>query len=221
MVIVAEFTIPPEAIPGGKTLTAMPEVRIELERIVPAEETALPFFWMFGRDPDAFLNKLQTEPDIADLQVLASIDHAALFGATWTPDDEVIQGIRTLRATIREATGTADKWYFQVRAKTRQRLLEFQQIFHEQDIPVELKRLYTLSEMLETEHPLTDEQQQTLITAYERGYFNRPREVTQAELGEYFGISSQAVATRLQRGIRNLIQKALLSPAPETERKLH
>lgn len=220
MVIVAEFTIPPEAIPGGETLAAMPDVTIELERIVPTEETALPFFWMFGGDSDVFLDKLRTEPDIAEIQVLADIDHAALFSARWIPDGEVIRGIRTLRATIMEATGTADEWYFRVRGKNRQRLLEFQQIFYEQDISVELKRLYTLSEMLKTERPLTDEQRKTLIAAYERGYFDRPREVTQAELGEYFDISSQAIANRLQRGIRNLIQNTLLSPDPEMDRTL-
>lgn len=212
MAIVAEFTIPPEAIPGGKTLTDMPEVRIELERIVPAHESALPFFWMFGADSDEFLAEFRTEPNIEEIDVLADIERAALFRATWTPDDAVIRGIRRLRATIMEATGTAEQWRFQVRADDRERLLDFQRIFRDQDIPVQLERIYDLSEVLDTDRPLTDEQRETLRVAYERGYFDRPRRVTQAELGEHFGVSSQAIATRLQRGTRNLVQKMLVSP---------
>lgn len=215
MTIVAEFTIPPAAIPGGDSLADMPQVRIELERIVPADEAALPFFWMFGMDPQTFRAELETEPDIEEIQMLATVDHAALFRATWTPDDDVIQGIRTLRATIMEATGTADEWHFQVRADNRERLLEFQRIFSDQDIPIQLERIYSLSEMLDTERPLTDEQRETLLVAYQKGYFDHPRQVTQAELGDHFGISSQAVANRLQRGTRNLIRKTLLSPPTE------
>lgn len=213
MAIVAEFTIPPEAIPGGSTLTDMPDVTIELERIVPADESALPFFWLFGGDAQKFLARFEREPDIEAIRVLAEVDRAALFSATWTPDDEVIQGIRTLRATIMEATGTADRWHFQVRAEDRDRLLEFQRIFREQDIPVRLERIYSLAEMLDTERPLTDEQRETLIVAYEKGYFDHPRQVTQADLGEHFDVSSQAVATRLQRGIRNMIRQSLLTPS--------
>lgn len=219
MAIVAEFTIPPEAIPGGKTLTVMPDVRIELERIVPADQSALPFFWMFGGDTDAFIAEVESEAEIEEIRLLADIGHAALFEATWTPDAGVIQGIRTLHATIMVATGTSDEWYFQVRAENRERLLEFQQIFSNQDIPIQLERIYDLSEIVETERPLTDEQRETLIVAYEMGYFDQPRRVTQAELGEHFGISSQAVANRLQRGTRNLIRKSLLRSPTDHDRE--
>jgi len=45
--------------------------------------------------------------------------------------------------------------------------------------------------------------------AYERGYFNLPRDVTMEELGEELGISQQAVASRLRRGIRNILAGTL------------
>jgi predicted DNA binding protein len=215
MAIVAEFSIPPEAVPGGATLTEMSDVRIELERIVPASGGVFPFFWMFGGDPEIFLTEFQTEPDIKEIHLLADVDHAALFSATWTPDDDVIQGIQTLRAAIMQATGTADEWHFQVRAPDREHLLDFQRLFEDQGIPVQLDRIYDFSEMLETDRPLTDAQRETLLVAYEKGYFDQPRQVTQAEIGEHFGISSQAVATRLQRGIRNLVRKMLATPTTE------
>lgn len=42
MSIVAEFTIPADALPGGDVLTDLPETVLELERIVPTAENALP-----------------------------------------------------------------------------------------------------------------------------------------------------------------------------------
>lgn len=215
MAIVAEFTIPPTALPGGKTLEDMPETTIELERIVPTEESVFPFFWLFGEDPHSFLTQIESEPNIDDIYILAEIDQAALFRAVWTPHSDIIQGIRTLRATIMEAVGTSDEWYFQVRAEDRERLLDFQRIFHSRDIPVQLERIYNLSELLESARPLTEEQRETLVVAYRSGYFDQPRQITQMELGEHFDISSQAVADRLKRGMRNLIRNSLVAPDAE------
>lgn len=46
MSFVAEFTMPPEALPFGETLKENPGTEIEVERIVPTQESALPFFWV-------------------------------------------------------------------------------------------------------------------------------------------------------------------------------
>ncbi len=60
-----------------------------------------------------------------------------------------------------------------------------------------------------TEDTLTDTQQEALILAYERGYFESPRKITMAELGEELGISQQAVASRLRRGIKHVLGRTL------------
>jgi len=52
---------------------------------------------------------------------------------------------------------------------------------------------------------LTDPQREALVLAYERGYFNSPREVTMEELGAELGITQQAVASRLRRGIDQIL----------------
>jgi predicted DNA binding protein len=47
------------------------------------------------------------------------------------------------------------------------------------------------------------------VLAYDRGYFNSPRDVTMAELGEELGVSQQAIASRLRRGIRQVLGQTL------------
>ena len=212
MSIVAEFSLPPGAIPGGDTLESLPEATIKLERLVPTGDAALPFFWVFDADPQRFLDGLRSEPEVATVEVLADVEVSALFQAEWTPDAAVIQGMQELRTTILDATGTADGWTFQVRAQSRDQLGAFRHLFTDRGIDVEIRRIYSFAELLGDDRLLTPEQRQTLVLAYQRGYFDEPREVTQAELGEHFGISGRAVSNRLRRGTRNLVTSTLLDP---------
>lgn len=212
MAIVAEFSIPTEAVPGGTMLAELPDATIQLERIVPAKESALPFFWVFHPDLATVCRHLKQEPEIHSVTVLADVDTAALFRAEWTPEAAVIEGIKSLEATILEATGSAEEWMFQVRAEDRERLSTFQEIFTNQGIPVEIRRVFNFAELVETGRPLTPEQHDALVLAYEQGYYEKPRQISQDELGEAFGISGRAVSDRLRRGTRNLITSTILTP---------
>lgn len=218
MAIVAEFTIPPDAIPGGSTLESLPDVRIELERVVPTDDAVLPYFWVFGARSEEFLEHARDEPGIVDLRTLTELPNGALFEAEWRPDEAVIEGIKQLRATIMDARATADGWEFQVRAAGRERLLGFQRVFTDQGIPVELDRIYNLAEVAETKRPLTADQQETLVVAYREGYFDEPRRATQADLAQRFDVSRRAVSNRLRRGTRNLVAATLVDSTMADDR---
>lgn len=214
---VAEFTIPSEVLPFGDTLAANDDIWIEVERIVPTQDTALPFFWVWGDKPERFMDAAEKEPHVSDTELLDTTENGALFRAKWSPNSEIIRGIRQMEPTIIESEGTAERWRFEIRAQDRDAFNEFQRIFQEQDIPVNLVRLYDLSEVVKGEqHSLTQQQRETLIRAYREGYFEKPRQITQEELGEQFDISSRAVSDRLQRGVRNLVASTLLPSSKST-----
>lgn len=214
MATVAEFTIPPEALPFGDTLTKQPSMRIEVERIVPTVESALPFFWVWGAEPEVFMEAAEDEPDVTETRLLESVDDGALFRAEWSPDAELVRGLKELGATILESEGTSERWRFEVRAQDREKLNEFQKVFQEQGISITLTHIYDLAELVEGDHrTLTQDQRDTLIAAYKDGYYDKPRKVTQEELGEHFGVSHRAISERLRRGTKNLISTTLLPPA--------
>lgn len=218
MSIIAEFTIPADALPGGETLAEFPNARLELERIVPTQDAVFPFFWVWCDDADTFLEQAQFENRIDDITILTSLSDGALFQATWAPDADIILGIKRLQATILEATATSDEWRLQVRAQSRTRFNQFQNVFAKHGIPVELERLYSLSELVEGQHqPLTDEQRETLITAYRDGYYDEPRRTNQQALGNHFGVSARAISNRLRRGTANLIASSLTISPPEVD----
>lgn len=211
MSIVAEFTMPARALPAGDALVERPNIRIELERIVPTRESALPFFWVWGPEPEAFMEEAGTDPNVAKVELLDVVENGALFRAEWTPDAALIRGIEQLDATIVQATGTADHWRFEVRTQERAAFKGFQEVFQDHGISVDLNRLYDLDELVDGDgQSLTPEQRETLLTAYREGYFDQPRKITQEELSEQFEVSGRAVSDRLRRGIRNLVATSLL-----------
>lgn len=65
---------------------------------------------------------------------------------------------------------------------------------------------------------LTEEQRDTLVLANERGYFTEPRETDLEALADELDISPSAVAGRLKRGMKLLIEDTLTVDQPETER---
>lgn len=217
MSVVAEFTIPVEALPGGQTLVQMPDLRVEIENVIPTQESAFPFFWVWGDRPTEYVERVSDEPTIEDVELLERVEEGALFRSIWTPDADVIRAIEELDATIIEATGTADNWRFKVRTQEREAFNEFRTVFRRRGISIELLRLRDLAEIVEGERrSLTPKQRETLKAAYREGYFDIPRDVTQEELGEILDVSPRAVSDRLQRGLQNLVAAQLF---PQDERR--
>ncbi|ERG89195.1 MAG: putative DNA binding protein [halophilic archaeon J07HX5] len=58
---------------------------------------------------------------------------------------------------------------------------------------------------------LTDAQLEAMTAAVENGYYDIPRDISTAELGDQLGISDQAVTERLRRGISTLAANTMLA----------
>lgn len=210
MACVAEFTIPPERFPFGETLAQRPEVEIHVDQLVPTDESALPFFWVHGCNPSEFLEYAERESEVRDVEQLERVDDVALFRADWRPNADLVRRIADIDVRILEAVGTSASWRFEVRAEDRESILEFQAAFEREGIPIELERLYDLEEVIDrNQRLLTAKQREVLLEALDEGYFDAPRRATQADLAEEFDVSRRAVAERLRRGMRNVLEETL------------
>lgn len=219
MSVIAEFRLPPDALPAGEMLVENPEIRIEIERVVPLQEASLPLFWVWGPNPDRFIEYAAREPNVADVDALERVEGGALFRARWTPDADLIHGLERLDATIIEATGTAERWLIELRAPKRQTLDEFRKLFKRQGMSVNLTSVYDVEELIDgTAGPMTAQQRETLLRAYREGYFDQPRGITQEELAHHFGVSRRAISDRLRRGVRNLVETSLLPEGSQQPR---
>ncbi|MFP9060251.1 helix-turn-helix domain-containing protein [Natrialbaceae archaeon A-chndr2] len=221
MATIAAFQLPLEGFPLGVGIAGDPSSRVELERVVPTEGGNIPFFWVWNcANFDAFERRVRDTDAVRTLTVLTEAEDGRLYRARWSDALEgFLSGMTELGATLLNGTGTRDGWRFELRFDERSSVRAFLEYCQELAVPVELIRLYTPQEASARDrYSLTNEQRETLRLAYERGYFDEPRAITQAELAEAFDISQRAVSRRLQRGLSRLIGETIAIDADSGER---
>lgn len=207
----ATFTVPTDEFPLGVVFEELPEIEVELERFVPAGDGIVPYFWIRGTAVDDVEAIFSGQPGVEDVRLVDSVEDEYLLRVEWTEDRAgMLHTLAEMEIQLIEATGTRHRWTFDVRSDGRGDIAEFQRRCRAADVPVTLQRLHALTP-LETasEAVLTDKQQETLVLAYDAGYFETPRETTMEELGKELGISQQSVASRLRRGIKHVLGSTL------------
>lgn len=216
----ATFTVPSEQFPLGTVFERLPGVTVELERIIPARDVVIPYFWIRDVEVDDVEGAFSSHPGVESIHVVDSVEDDYLMRVEWALDyDDVLTILTETNIALIEAVGTNRQWTFEIRGEDRHDIAEFQQRCQELEIPITLTKLHALTPIeSETEAALTDAQQEALALAYERGYFNSPRDVTLVNLGDELGISQQAVASRLRRGIRSILGNTLAASRPPTDR---
>ncbi|WP_137285269.1 helix-turn-helix domain-containing protein [Halorussus salinisoli] len=212
----ATFTVPSDQFPLGTVFERLPEVTVELERIIPAQDVVIPYFWVRGVEVDDIEGAFLDHPGVENIRLVDSVADEYLLRVEWTLRyDGVLSTLMETKIPLVKAVGTNEQWTFDIRGDDRRDIAAFRERCRELDIPITLTKLHALTPIeSETEIALTDTQQEALVLAYERGYFNTPRDVTMADLGDKLGISQQAVASRLRRGISSILGSTLTELRP-------
>lgn len=207
----ATVTVPAGTFPLGTVFETLPGVDVELERIVPGVDVVIPYFWVRGATTDDIEAAFSEHPGVKDIRQVDSVEDEHLLRVEWEPEYVgIITTLTEASVVLVGAVGTTEQWTFDIRGDTRDDVSEFLRLCRKRDIPVTLTALHALTPVeTATEAALTDAQQEALELAYERGYFESPRQVTMEELGEELDISQQAVASRLRRGTRGILGQTL------------
>ncbi|MCU4926320.1 helix-turn-helix domain-containing protein [Halobacteria archaeon AArc-dxtr1] len=207
----ASFTVPSNEFPLGTVFEQLPDVSVELERIIPARDVVIPYFWVRGTDVEDVEGAFSEHPGVKEIQSIDAVEDEHLLRVEWALDyDDVLTTLTETQIALIKAVGTDTQWTFDIRGDTRDDIADFQSRCREVGIPITLTELHALTPVeTATEAALTDTQQEALVLAYERGYFESPREATMEEIGDELGITQQAVASRLRRGIKHILGNTL------------
>ncbi|MFP8955862.1 bacterio-opsin activator domain-containing protein [Natrialbaceae archaeon A-CW3] len=207
----ATFTVPSDQFPLGTVFTQLPDVAVELERLIPSRDVVIPYFWVRGTEVEDIEAAFSDHPGVKEIQLVDSVNDEYLLRVEWSLEyDDVLSVLMETGVPLIKATGTNRQWTFDIRGDNRSDVATFQSRCRELNVPITLTELHALTPVeTETETALTDKQQDALVLAYERGYFESPRAVTMEELGDGLGISQQAVASRLRRGVKHILGSTL------------
>ena len=207
----ATVTVPADEFPLGTVFAELPDVTVELERLIPSQDVVIPYFWVRGTEVEDIEAAFTEHPGVNDIHPVDSVQDEYLLRVEWSLEyDDVLSVLIETDIPLIKATGTNEQWTFDIRGDSRSDVATFHSRCREVGIPVTLTELHALTPVdTDTEEALTDKQQEALVLAYDRGYFESPREVTMAELGEELGISQQALGARLRNGIKHTLNQTL------------
>lgn len=212
MSTIIEFTVPAEEFALYETLCVVPEMTVEVERVVAhADDRIVPYFWTSGGDQDEFERAARDDPSVAELTTLDRRDGASLYRAEWVEDVETVAYAYTQAgATLLNASGKDGRWELQLRFDTEDASSSFQRYLEESDRSAEIHRLYKPTQPRMGSQPgLTDLQHDTLVTALRAGYYEVPRGLSMDALADELDVSQQALSNRLRRGHRTLVENSL------------
>lgn len=211
MSVIAELTVPGRDFGLGRVLETVSGVTIELESMVPMGGKPIPFFWVHDPHGERFEARLAEQDIIEDVREIEALDGRTLYALDWAADtDKLFRGIRLQNAQVLSATGTPNRWEFELRFPTHDALSDFQRYCNGKGISLDVNRIYNLTRPDSgPDFGLTPVQRETLLLAVDRGYYAIPRECTTLELAEELDISDQAVTERLRRAIVTVVKNTV------------
>jgi len=211
MTVIADISLPADSFALGRLLSDVTGIETELERIVPLRETVMPLFWISGADPAVIKDVLSDDPRTIAVDQLTTTNGKTLFEVHWTTEtDGLVGALVDTRGKILEASGTDKTWDFRLRFGSHSELSAFNMALTADNIAVTLRHIYNPTPRGDGAG-LSTIQRETLLTAYDHGYFRVPRRTTLVALADREGISDSAYSQRIRRGIAGLIEQTLLS----------
>lgn len=119
--------------------------------------------------------------------------------------------------TITHATGSVDGWGLRVLFPDHEALSEAHDYLREAGFSLTVQAVYEAQDDGHIQHGLTETQRETIVAAFEAGYFTVPREVTMTEFAEQLGLSHQAVSELLRRATGNLVESTFIVSGDKDE----
>jgi predicted DNA binding protein len=211
MATVLEFTSPADEFPLGTVFENLPEVTVELERLIPHDTLIIPYFWVRGADAKDIEAAFEAHAGVVDIKLIDSVDSEYLMRAEWEVEYYgILNALGEANVSVLSGVGTKTGWDFEVRGESRAAIGEFRTLCQDHDIPLEITGVHALLPLQGDNYDLTDPQREALVLAYELGYFDSPRTASLDDVAAELGITQQSLSSRLRRGHRRLIGGALI-----------
>lgn len=218
--IITELTIPAEQFALDETLSTVPKMVVDVERVVAHTPTGImPYFWIAGTDHEEFERAAKIDPSIEELTRIDEFEEVALYRAKWVQNVEcVVYTYTEPGATLLDVTGRDEHWELRLRFDDEDDLTQFRNYVSENELSANVQRLYRPSCPPSRSQPvLTEKQREVVIAGLRSGYYEIPRETRPSELAEEFGISAQALSKRFRRAHRALAENEVTGTPPEDE----
>lgn len=193
-----------------RIVQALSTVEIEVVHFGRDGSNAKPYLWVKDTSASEFESVLDDDPQILEYQLIDTNPDGHFYKVIWEVDSPLVQCVMGADGIILEAIGAAAAWDLKIWFEADDQTAVFQECCRELNIPIEIHRLSTIATFLANRgESITEKQSEALMLAYQRGYFEEPRDVSQRELADELEISPTALGRRLRRGTEPMIEAML------------
>lgn len=213
--VIAEFRLDSPAL--RRALDRAPETTAVYEEVYEEDDSVRFLFWAEGGDLESFEQGLEEDPTVATSLDLVSTQDRRLYRVTSSDlgyDVVTFPVWRRLDLVPLEIEGTCEGWQFRMRFPDRDALADYRDACREKDLGFELDAVYHAQETSDDDGTkLSEPQREILVTAYESGYFEIPRDASLADVASRLDISPQSCSERIRRGVASLTESTLVDDA--------
>ncbi|UTF55343.1 helix-turn-helix domain-containing protein [Natronosalvus rutilus] len=209
--IVAELELDHDALILRPTLRRLSSGRVDLEYSSKLEDGSTVIFFVAEAAPfDELESALARDTTVSNPTLVERYPRKRVYRATVT-DRAVRFTSQVVEAggRVLDLSSGQTGWVLRTRFPDRDCLLAFNQSCRRRGISFHVNHLRLAKANETTAIGLTEKQEELLSVAYEEGYFDVPRGISQDELAETLGISKSAVSQRLRRAVTELCESSL------------
>lgn len=218
MSITAKVHIEHDRLALVPTLRALDDVKIRVisQGTTNPGATVFPFFVEYD-DRETVERAFDDDPTVESYELVDWTDGNGIYYIEHSNETKLISAVVTdVNGFLANTETKGNGWLVRLLLPDREALNVVWQFTQENDISLDIIEIYgNESAGAEGSYGLTDEQRVALQTAYQKGYFREPRDISLTEVAEEMGLSSTAMSGRLRRGMRNLVAATIGGPDDE------
>ncbi|MFB9806840.1 helix-turn-helix domain-containing protein [Haladaptatus pallidirubidus] len=215
MTFISHVTVCHPNLALAPTIEAVSNISLKVVPTTGTDPETGMFFFLVETDDgnfEPFEAALADDTTVDQAEMVADHGETRIYRLCYTPGTKLITPKTTkVGGLMLEARSARQGWLLRVQLPDRKSLSELWDYCRAEDILFELDRLYQQESLTADGKSLTDAQRKALLTAFEEGYFEEPRQTSHEALAEQLGISSTAVGGRIRRGTSRLIETTLVS----------
>jgi len=212
MSVFGEFRVSPRALVLSGTFETEPTTVVDIDQDVASnKEDLCSYFAVSGVANTPFESAARADASVDSLRKVHDSEAGGIYRAEWADGIErLVHEYTRDGASILNARGDVSGWLLRMRFDAHTQISTFTTALRDRGFSFELLRLHEMTyTKVGSRFGLTAKQQEALVTAWEMGFFNLPREVSMADVAKELGISAQSFSDRLRRAQYTLIADAL------------
>lgn len=195
------------------TLRSLDDVSVTPEYRAQNDGVQYQFVTVRGSQPETVLSAFDRDPTVRNPVCVDRTGERIAYRLEVTDQAVSLSGpIAEQGGRVLDADGTSSAWVVHLQFPSRDALVAFNDACKDRDISVQVTQLRSSGDEAKPVLGLTAKQQRLLSIAYELGYFDVPRGISQDELAAKLGVSKSAISQRLRRAMTELCATSLSAP---------